>query len=118
MITTSLRPLLIPDNNVSKFFTADLSQIELRMGLYLAGDMDALGILHKEDLYLKFAQSVFGPHVKKEDKERDIGKTAILSLLYGTGTHTLKEMILAKSGVNLSIDKVTKIRNEFLYQFS
>ena len=40
MIISSLRPLLIPDNNVSKFFAADLSQVELRMGLYLAGDMD------------------------------------------------------------------------------
>ena len=117
MITSSLRPLLIPDNNVSKFFAADLSQIELRMGLYLAGDMDALGILHKEDLYLKFAQDVFGPHVKKEDNERHIGKTAILSLLYGTGTKTLKEMILSNSGANLSITKVDKIRNKFMEQF-
>ena len=117
MIVTSLRPLLIPDNDVSKFFTADLSQIELRMGLYLAGDMDALNTLHTEDLYLKFAQDVFGPHVKKEDNERHIGKTAILSLLYGTGTKTLKEMILSNSGANLSITKVDKIRNKFMEQF-
>ena len=117
MIVSSLRPLLIPDNNMSKFFTADLSQIELRMGLYLAGDMDALNTLHTEDLYLKFAQDVFGPHVKKEDNERHIGKTAILSLLYGTGTKTLKEMILSNSGANLSITKVDKIRNKFMEQF-
>ena len=117
MIISSLRPLLIPDNKDSKFFTADLSQVELRMGLYLAGDMDALGILHKEDLYLKFAQDVFGPHIKKEDNERDVGKTAILSLLFGTGIRTLKEMLLTRSGADLSIEQVTKIRNKFLEQF-
>ena len=116
IISSALRAILLPDDG-GIFFTADLSQIELRMGLYLAGDMEALRVQHTDDLYLNFARSVFGNHVTSKCKERHIGKTAILSLLYNTGAKTLRDMILSSSGVFLTLDRVKKMKVSFINQF-
>lgn len=116
IISSAIRSLLLPDHG-EIFLSADLAQIELRMGLFLAGDMEALKIQHTDDLYLKFARSVFGNHVTSKCKERQIGKTAILSLLYGTGAKTLRGMILAQSGINVDIDTIKNMKKSFISQF-
>ena len=58
---------------------ADLSNIELRVGLYFAGQMDKLQLLSSGvDLYKDFASSVFNVgYSAVDDEQRFIGKTCI-----------------------------------------
>ena len=58
---------------------ADLSNIELRVGLWFAGQMDKLQLLQEgKDLYKDFASSVFNvPYDDVDKDQRFIGKTCI-----------------------------------------
>jgi DNA polymerase len=79
---------------------ADLSNIELRVGLYFAGQMDKLEMLGDGlDLYKDFAASAFNiRYADVTDEQRFVGKTAQLSLIYGTGHVKLREQIKMLSG--------------------
>ena len=85
---------------------ADLSNIELRVGLWIAGQVDKLKLLGDGlDLYKDFASTVF--NVSYDDVTKDqrfIGKTAQLSLIYGTGAIKLKDQIKSMSGTDIGID--------------
>ena len=74
---------------------ADLSNIELRVGLYFAGQLDKLELLATgTDLYKDFASSVFNvAYDEVDDDQRFIGKTSQLSLIYGTGPAKLRSAI-------------------------
>lgn len=82
---------------------ADLSNIELRVGLYFAGQMDKLKMLGDGlDLYKDFAASAF--RIKYDDvtdEQRFVGKTAQLSLIYGTGHVKLRDQIKMLSGKDI-----------------
>lgn len=82
---------------------ADLSNIELRVGLWFAGQIDKLKLLHNGiDLYKDFASSVF--NVAYDDVTKDqrfIGKTSQLSLIYGTGANKLRGAIKTMSGTDI-----------------
>jgi len=75
---------------------ADLSNIELRVGLYFAGQMDKLHLLRDGvDLYKDFAAPVFNvSYDEVTEEQRFLGKTSQLSLIYGTGAAKLRAAIL------------------------
>jgi DNA polymerase len=79
-----------------KIVGADLSNIELRVGLYFAGQIDKLNLLRDGvDLYKDFAAPVFDvPYDQVTDEQRFLGKTSQLSLIYGTGAAKLRAAIL------------------------
>jgi len=81
----------------------DLSNIELRVGLYFAGQMDKLQILADGlDLYRDFASKVF--NVSYEDvtaPQRFIGKASVLSLIYNVGAGKLRASIKQLSGTDI-----------------
>ena len=84
----------------------DLSNIELRMGLYFAGQEDKLQLLAEgKDLYKDFASSVFDVAYDDVDVEqRFIGKTSQLALIYGTGAVKLQAAIKQGSGKDIGED--------------
>ncbi len=86
-----------------KIVGADLSNIELRVGLYFAGQLDKLQLLASGvDLYKDFASAVFNVgYDEVDDDQRFIGKTSQLSLIYGTGPGKLRSAIKMLSGKDI-----------------
>ena len=85
---------------------ADLSNIELRVGLWLAGHMDKLELLRTgHDLYKDFAARVFNvPYDEVTKDQRFVGKTSQLSLIYGVGAVKLRSAVKAGSGTDMGED--------------
>ena len=77
-----LKKAIIPPIGYS-IVGADLSNIELRVGLAFAGQMDKLKMLGDGmDLYKDFASKAFNvPYDEVDDDARFVGKTASLSLI-------------------------------------
>jgi len=91
---------------------ADLSNIELRVNLTAAGQADAVNKLRSgEDLYCDFASVLYGRPISKADKtERTVGKVAQLSLGYGSGADTFKQMLwVMGGGMVVSRDEAKRI---------
>lgn len=90
---------------------ADLSNIELRMGLYFAGQIDKLKLLAEgKDLYKDFASAVFNvDYDEVDDAQRFIGKTSQLALIYGTGANKLRDAIKTGSGKDIGEDMAKEI---------
>ena len=80
---------------------ADLSNIELRLGMWLAGQQDAITLINQgKDLYRVFASKAFNleyDDIAKDSNERFIAKVCCLSLIYGTGSLKLRETIRIQS---------------------
>ena len=85
---------------------ADLSNIELRVGLAFAGQMDKLKMLGDGlDLYKDFASKAFSiSYDDVDDDARFVGKTASLSLIYGTGAKKLRAQCKMLSGKDIGED--------------
>lgn len=96
---------------------ADLSNIELRMAAWFAGEQQMLDSFRaKEDLYCKFASDVFGRPITKENElERFVGKTCILGLQYQTGGPKLRTT-LATGPKKLAISEEEAKRIVRLYR--
>ena len=98
---------------------ADLSAIELRMGLAFAGQLDKMRLLGEGvDLYKDFASTVYGVSIDDIDEgQRFMGKTAQLSLIYGTGNVKLRNQVKLMSGKDIGEDEskriVTLYRDEY-----
>ncbi len=90
---------------------ADLSNIELRVGLYFAGQMEKVALLGSgADLYKDFASSVFEvPYDAVDDEQRFIGKTSQLSLIYGVGAEKIRAAIKQGSGKDIGADEAKRI---------
>ena len=82
---------------------ADLSNIELRVGMWVAGETEALRLLGEGgDLYKEFASKAFGvPYEEVTKEQRFIGKQSQLSLIFGVGATKLRLAIKTLSGVDL-----------------
>lgn len=93
--------LVAPPNHV--IVGLDLSNIELRVGLWFAGQHDKMRLLQEGiDLYKDFASNVFNvPYDEVTKEQRFIGKTSQLSLIYGVGAGKLQAAVKAGSGVDI-----------------
>ena len=99
---------------------ADLSNIELRVGLWLAGQMDKLKQLGDgRDLYKDFASKVFDtPYDDVTKEQRFIGKTSQLSLIYGVGAAKLRQAIKVGSGTDIGEVEAKRIVDLYREQYS
>lgn len=89
----------------------DLSNIELRVNMYLAGEQAPLEILASgRDLYREFGSMVFGVAPEDIDKEqRFISKTAVLGLGFGAGAAVLRRAIKIGSGKDIGEEESLRI---------
>lgn len=97
----------------------DLSQIEARLCAMFCGEMGLVNqFAQGEDVYSSYASERFGFKVTKANKrERMLGKVSILSLQYGVGAESYREMARIQGGIILlsseaSMD-VNFYRNKF-----
>ncbi len=86
------------------FVVCDAANIDLRFVAYLSGDRVLVEAFEKGlDVYCGFASDFYGRVITKKDKaERFFGKTAELSLPYGSGWETFKSMVRQKTGQTIS----------------
>lgn len=103
-----------------KIVGADLSNIELRVGLYFAGQLDKLDLLaNGTDLYKDFASAVFNvAYDDVDDDQRFIGKTSQLSLIYGTGAKKLRNAIKMMSGKDIGEEEAKRIVDIYRRDYS
>lgn len=94
-----------------KIVVGDSSNIELRVAMALAGQMDALEkITDGVDLYCDFATKLFGREITKTDKvERMLGKIAMLSLQYGAGAFKFQEMVRIQAKMFIEVSEAERI---------
>ena len=90
---------------------ADLSNIELRIGLWLAGQVNKLALLAEgKDLYKDFASKILDiPYDQITKDQRFIGKTSQLSLIYGVGHKKLRNAIKIGLGVDIGEEEAQRI---------
>lgn len=114
---TLKRAIQAPDGYV--IVGADLSNIELRVGLWLAKQTDKLALLGSgADLYKDFAAKVFGIAYEDVTKEqRFIGKTSQLSLIYGVGAGKLRQAIKIGSGTDIGESESKRIVDLYRQQY-
>ena len=103
-----------------KLVVADLSNIELRLGLWLAGQEDKLQLIREGiDLYRDFASQAYQiPYesISKKDPKRFVGKCASLSLIYGTGAAKLQSTIRIQSKGAQTVSEGESISLTTLYR--
>lgn len=90
--------------------SADLSSIELRVGMWVAGETEALETLAAgADLYKEFASKIFNvPCANITKEQRFVGKTSQLSLIFGVGAEKLRSSI-STGGVELAESEAQRI---------
>jgi len=95
-----------------KILAADLANIELRLGLYMAGQDDKLKLIEEGvDLYVDIATSIFGKSygelvdLGKKSRERTAGKVVQLSSVYGTGAAKLRDTLRVQGRVRFSAEE-------------
>jgi len=99
---------------------ADLSNIELRVGLWYAGQMDKLQLLADGlDLYKDFASTAFGvTYEEVNDDQRFVGKTAQLSLIYQTGANKLRGQIKQMSTTDIGEAEAKRLVDIYRSEYS
>jgi DNA polymerase I-like protein with 3'-5' exonuclease and polymerase domains len=116
--STLRRALVAPDGRT--LVVADSSNIELRSGMWLAGQQDALQQIRDGlDLYRVFASESFNldyDSIGKTSDERFIGKVCQLSLLYQTGHVKLQNTIRIQSKGKITITLKEAERLKYLYR--
>lgn len=87
----------------TRMVAVDSSNIELRVNMTLAGQLDAVAALRSgQDLYCEFATRYYGRNITKADKtERNFGKASLLGLGYGMGPDKFQFAAQAMYGVKL-----------------
>ena len=101
--------IVAPEGHV--IIGADLSAIELRMGLAFAGQLDKMNMLGAGvDLYKDFAAQIYNIGMDEvTDSQRFMGKTSQLSLIYGTGAVKLRNQVKMMSGVDIGEEEAKRI---------
>lgn len=102
--------------NGFKIIAADLSQIELRLGLYMAGQDDKLKLIEEGvDLYVDVAVPIFGKSygelvdLGKDSRERTTGKIVSLSEIYGSSAAKLKDTLRIQGKVRFSLEETQRM---------
>lgn len=112
--STLRKSIMAPDGH--QIVVADLSNIELRLGMWLAGQDNAIAQINEGmDLYKLYASEAFNipySRIGKESNERFIAKVCCLSLIYGTGAEKLKETIRlqSKGTITVTIQEAERLK--------
>ncbi len=116
--STLRKAIMAPDGY--NLVVADLSNIELRLGMWLAGQHDAIQQINDGmDLYRVFASEAFNldyDSIGKDSIERFISKVCCLSLIYGTGAEKLKNTIRIQSKGKTTVTPQEADRLKTLYR--
>jgi len=107
--STLKKAIVAPDGMV--VVGADLSNIELRVGLWVCNEMEALKSLGGgRDLYKEFASLAFNVDYDEVTKaQRFIGKTSQLGLIFGVGAAKLRDAVKSGSGTDLGEAEAKRI---------
>ena len=107
-----------------KILAADLSNIELRLGLYLAQQDDKLKLIDDGvDLYVDIATVIFNKSygeivdLGKKSRERTTGKVVNLSCIYSTGAVKLKDTLRVQGGVRFSLEETQRMVDLYRSEF-
>ena len=101
-----------------KIVVGDSSNIELRVAMAVSGQNDVLDKIRfyddnpgAGDVYCDFASRLFGKKVikGKHNRERMVGKVAMLSLQYGSGANTFREMVRLMGGTDISASEAQHV---------
>lgn len=100
-----------------KIVVGDSSNIELRVAMVCAGETNAVRMLrNNEDLYCDFASKMYGRKITKDNKtERNLGKVAMLSLQYGSGAKTFRQMVRTMAKMDISQEEAERIVQLYRY---
>lgn len=116
--STLRKAIMAPEGHM--LVVADLSNIELRLGMWLAGQQDAIDQINGGmDLYKVFASEAFNipyTRIAKDSIERFIAKVCCLSLIYGTGAEKLKNTIRIQSKGKTTVTTTEAERLKSLYR--
>lgn len=97
----------------------DLSNIELRLGLWAASQDDQVQkIRNGVDLYRDFIATALNLNyadIAKDSDERFVGKVCNLSLIYGTGDRKLHDTVRvqSKNKITIPMDQATMLKNTY-----
>lgn len=97
----------------------DLSNIELRLGLWAAKQDDQVDKIRAGvDLYRDFIADALGleyNQIEKESDERFVGKVCNLSLIYGTGDQKLQNTVRvqSKGKTTIPMEQATMLKNTY-----
>lgn len=89
-----IRKAFVPENGYI-FFSADYSQIELRLMAHLSGDRSMIEDFHSgQDIHAATASKIFGVDVRDVTREmRSRAKTANFGIIYGISSFGLSERL-------------------------
>jgi len=89
-----IRKAFVPDTGYI-FFSADYSQIELRLMAHLSGDKNMIeDFLSEQDIHAATASKIFGVDIKDVTREmRSRAKTANFGIIYGISSFGLSERL-------------------------
>lgn len=116
------KAMLAPKGHV--VLAGDLSNIELRLGMWLAKQDDVVKkIAAGVDMYRDFAAQAFNlkyDEIPKDSDTRFIAKVCCLSLIYGTGGEKLKNTIRIQSGgrTTVSLEEATRLKDVYRENYS
>ena len=99
-----------------KVVSVDASQIEARLGAWLAGWEWLLDQFRDptQDPYSNYATMLFGFPVSKANKlERFVGKQSILSLQYGASWRSLQRMCRVMGGIYITEEEAKKYVSDY-----
>src|SRR5690606_30444853 len=102
-----IRKAFIPDNEDGIFFSADYSQIELRIMAHLSKDKHMIEAFRSgEDIHAATAAKIYGVGVKEVNSDRRRkAKTANFGIIYGISVFGLAERLtIARSESKELID--------------
>jgi len=111
------KALLAPKGHV--VLAGDLSNIELRLGLWAAKQEDQVEKIRQGiDLYRDFIAGALDLNyadIAKDSDERFVGKVCNLSLIYGTGDEKLKNTVRVQSGgkITIPMEQATMLKNTY-----
>jgi DNA polymerase-1 len=90
-----IRRAFIPDNEDCIFFSADYSQIELRIMAHLSKDENMIqAFINKEDIHTATASKIYNITIEQVSKEmRRKAKTANFGIIYGISSFGLSDRL-------------------------
>lgn len=97
-------------------FAPDASQIEARLGNWLAGQTDKVEEFRRgEDPYVAVASRFYGRPINKKDhpQERQVGKVLELQCLFGSGAEKIRATLRNQAGILLSPEDALRARDAY-----